>query len=40
MADTLAMESAGQAIRPKLSRDDWIMRGFILLVGVWMIVVV
>lgn len=40
MADTLAMESAGQAIKPKLSRDDWIMRGFILLVGVWMIVVV
>ncbi|MBT7137266.1 MAG: putative 2-aminoethylphosphonate ABC transporter permease subunit, partial [Rhodospirillaceae bacterium] len=28
------------AIKPKLSRDDRIMRGFIVMVGVWMVVAV
>ena len=35
-----AIASPVETIRPRLSRDDKIMRGFILLVGVWMVVVV
>ena len=36
----IAMSSSPARIRPKLSSDDWLMRGFIILVGIWMVVVV
>ena len=35
-----AVVAPAETLRPRLSRDDKIMRGFILLVGVWMVVVV
>jgi len=35
-----AVSAPALAVRPKLSRDDRIMRGFILLVGVWMVIAV
>ena len=39
-AHAQAIAAPALAVRPRLSRDDRIMRGFILLVGVWMVVVV
>jgi len=36
----LASPVPAAGIKPKLSRDDKIMRGFIVMVGVWMVVVV
>ena len=39
MADVSAQTPALE-VRPKLSSDDWIMRGFIVLVGLWMVVTV
>ena len=35
-----AIAAPVEVVRPRLSRDDRIMRGFILLVGLWMVVVV
>ena len=35
-----ALAPAAVTIKPKLSRDDYLMRGFVLLVGVWMVVTV
>ena len=29
---------AGPNIKPKLGRDDWVMRGFIVLIAVYLIV--
>ena len=40
MTDATITRGPIAGIRPKLSRDDWIMRGFIILVGVWMTTVV
>ena len=41
MADqTHAIATPALVVRPRLSRDDRIMRGFILLVGVWMVIAV
>ncbi len=39
-AAALAAQPAASGIKPKLSQDDRIMRGFILMVGVWMTVTV
>ena len=39
-AVTVGAPAPAQAIRPILSRDDYVMRGFIILVGVWMVVAV
>ena len=41
MSDLALANTAGiAAIKPKLSRDDKIMRGFIVMVGLWMVVAV
>ena len=41
MSDVALRTSVGAStIKPKLSRDDKIMRGFIIMVGVWMVIVV
>ena len=40
MTATVAASDTGVAIKPKLSSDDYVMRGFIVLVGIWMIIAV
>lgn len=40
MTSTAVAPEKTLAIKPKLSSDDYVMRGFIVLVGVWMVVAV
>lgn len=40
MTDATMMQAYEPLAKPKLSRDDWIMRGFILGIGVWMVIAV
>lgn len=40
MTTTVAASDTAVAIKPKLSSDDYVMRGFIVLVGIWMIIAV
>jgi len=38
MSDQAIPSSPAKVIKPQLSRDDWIMRAFILGIGVWLVV--
>ncbi|MGI9407715.1 MAG: hypothetical protein ACR2O4_15180, partial [Hyphomicrobiaceae bacterium] len=40
MTDAAAPSPPFEITKPKLSRDDWIMRGFIIAVGIWMVIAV
>ncbi len=38
MSDQAISSSPAKVIKPQLSRDDWIMRAFILGIGVWLVI--